>query len=90
MEKNLKEILFKIVNNIENNLKDYNLHIELDDKAINYFIDNGYDEAYGARPLKRLVTKELETLIAKKLINNEVNYDDTIKVSIDNDKIILR
>ena len=91
LDKNvLKEILFKIVNNIEGNLKEYNLHIELDDKAINYFIDNGYDEAYGARPLKRLVTKELETLIAKKLINNEVRYGDTIKVSIDNDKIILR
>ena len=85
----LKEILFKIINNIEDNLKDNNLHIKLDDKAIYYFIENGYDETYGARPLKRIVTKELETLIAKKLINNELKFGDTINVSVQDNKVII-
>ena len=39
-------------------------------------INNGYDEAFGARPLKRLVSKTLEVLLAKKLINNEVKTID--------------
>ena len=85
----LKEILFKIVNNIESYLKDNDIHIKLDDKAINYFIENGYDEAYGARPLKRLVTKELETLIARKLIDNDIKFGETINVSVKDDQIII-
>lgn len=85
----LKEILFKIVNNIESYLKDNDIHIKLDDKAIAYFIENGYDEAYGARPLKRLVTKELETLIAKKILDNDIKFGETINVSVKDDQIII-
>ena len=88
-KKVLKDILFKIIHIIEDYLKDYNLKIELSDDAINYFIDNGYSDSYGARPLKRLVTKELETLIATKLINEEIKYGDTIKASVSNGKIII-
>ena len=85
----LKEILFKIVGNIESHLKDNNIHIKLDELAINYFIENGYDEAYGARPLKRLITKELETLIAKRLIDNDVKYGETLNISVKDNKIII-
>jgi len=85
----LKDILIKIVTQLEDYLKDNNIHINLSDNAINYFIEKGYDEAYGARPLKRLVTKELETLIAKKLIDNEIKYGDTINVDYKNENIII-
>ncbi len=85
----LKDILNKIIHNIEFNLKESDVHIELDDKAIDYFINNGFDEAFGARPLKRVVTKELETKISKKIINDEIKYGDTIKVSVQNNEIVL-
>ncbi len=85
----LKEILANTIYEIENRLKDLNVTIKLDDKAINYFIDKGYDEYYGARPLKRLVSKELETLIAKKIINDEIKENATINVTIENDEIII-
>ena len=48
------------------------------ENAKKYFIDNGYDEAFGARPLKRLVNRELETILAKKIINNEIKYGNII------------
>ena len=85
----LKDILIKLINNIEDYLKDNNIKIKLTDEAINYFIENGYDEAYGARPLKRFVTKELETLLAKKLINGEIKFGQTVNVIVKNNKIEL-
>ncbi len=85
----LKEILANTIKEIENRLKDLHISIKLDNKAVNYFIDKGYDEYYGARPLKRLVSKELETLIAKKIINDEIKENDTINVTIKNDEIII-
>ena len=77
---NLREILDEIIGDIEKRLVDINVKIKLTDKAKDYFIDNGYDEFYGARPLKRLVSNKLETLIAKKLINNEIKTNSVINI----------
>ena len=83
----LLQILDKIINEIENRLLDINVKINLSDNAKNYFIDNGYDEYYGARPLKRLVNNKLETTLAKKLINNEIKPNTTINVDFINNEI---
>ena len=83
----LLQILDKIINEIENRLIDINVKINLTDNAKNYFIDNGYDEYYGARPLKRLVNNKLETILAKKLINNEIKPNTTINVDFINNEI---
>ena len=83
----LKEILDKIIEEIEKRLIDINVKINLTDNAKNYFIDNGYDEYYGARPLKRLVNNKLETLIAKKLINNEIKPNTIVNVDYVNNEL---
>lgn len=83
----LKEILDKIIEEIEKRLIDINIKINLTDNAKNYFIDNGYDEYYGARPLKRLVNNKLETLIAKKLINNEIKPNTIVNVDYINNEL---
>ena len=85
----LEEILNKIINEIETRLSDLNVKITLSEEAKKYLIDNGYDEFYGARPLKRLVNNKLETLIAKKLINNEIKSGTNIIVNYDKEKDIL-
>ena len=85
----LSEILDKIIKEIEYRLKDLNVKIKLTVNARNYFIDNGYDEFYGARPLKRLVNKELETILAKKLIGNEIKENQVITVDFKDNKIVL-
>ena len=81
----LYEILDNIIKEIENRLNTLNVKIELSSNAKTYFIDNGYDEFYGARPLKRLVNKELETIIARMIINNEIHENSTIKVDYNNE-----
>ena len=83
----LKEILDKIIEEIEKRLIDINVKINLTDNAKNYFIDNGYDEYYGARPLKRLVNNKLETLIAKKLINNKIKPNTIVNVDYINNEL---
>ena len=85
----LYDILDKIIREIEARLKDLNIKINLDKSAKDYFIDNGYDEYYGARPLKRLVSKELETALAKEIIEGSIKNDETINVSY-KDKLIIK
>ncbi len=84
---NLSEILDKIISEIEHRLVDINVKIRLTENAKKYFIDNGYDEYYGARPLKRLVNNKLETIIARKLINNEIKQNTEIVVDYKDNEI---
>ena len=82
------EILDKIILEIEKRLKDKNIKIKLTDKARDYLVESGYDVNYGARPLKRMVSRSIETLIANKIINGEVKYGDTITFDYDKELII--
>ncbi len=83
-------ILDKIIKETESRLKNLNLHLLLTDKAKDYIILNAYEEAYGARPIKRFVTHNVETLLADKIIKDEVNYGDTIKIDVIDDKLVLK
>ena len=87
---NLSEILDNIVKQIERRLVDINVKIVLTEEARKYFIDNGYDEAFGARPLKRLVSNKLETLLATKLINNEIKSNSTVTVDYKDNNLIIK
>lgn len=87
---NLSEILDNIVKQIERRLVDINVKIVLTDDARRYFIDNGYDEAFGARPLKRLVSNKLETLLTTKLINNEIKSNSTVTVDYKDNNLIIK
>ena len=87
---NLSEILDNIVKQIERRLVDINVKIVLTDDARRYFIDNGYDEAFGARPLKRLVSNKLETLLANKLINNEIKPNSIVTVDYKDNNLIIK
>lgn len=85
----LSSILDKLIKEIETRLKDLNLTITLTTAARNYFVENGYDEYYGARPLKRLVSRELETVLAKQLIENTVKPNAKLEVDYQDNKIII-
>ena len=82
-------ILDKIIHETESRLKNINLHIELTKKAKDYIIDHSYEEAYGARPIKRYVTHNIETLIADKIVRDEIKYNETITVDVNDDKLFL-
>lgn len=73
-------ILDKIIKEIESRLIHLNIHINLTDRARNQLIEEGYDMNYGARPLKRCVSRIIETTLAKMIIGNEICENDQLQV----------
>ncbi len=64
--------------------------LKLDDDAKDFIADKGYDVQFGARPLKRAIQKYLEDSLAEEIINAHLEKGDTIKVSLDKDKLELK
>ena len=86
----LYEVLDKIINEVDQRLIDLNIKINLTQKAKDYFIENGYNEYFGARPLKRLINRKLETQLAKLLIENKVKPNKDIEIDIKKDELIIK
>ena len=84
----INNILDKIILDIENRLDDIKLHICLTANARYQFVEQGFDVNYGARPLKRLVSRTLETDLAKMIINGQIKFNDTVVVDY-TDKFII-
>jgi len=83
------KILDKLVSEIESRLKTQNVKLSLTKKAKDYIIENGSDDVYGARPLKRFVSRNIETLIAKEIILGNINFGETINIDIENNELVL-
>ncbi len=83
-------ILDKIISDIEKRLADINLKINLTDQAKQQLIHDGYDINYGARPLKRLVSRTLETMLAKMIIEGKVKPNDTVTVDYQNENYVIQ
>ena len=86
----IAKILDKIIHDIEKRLADVNLKINLTDKAKEELINTGYDINYGARPLKRLVSRTLETMLAKMIIEGKIKPDDTVTIDYENNNYIIK
>ena len=84
------QILDKIVSDINKRLEDKKITVSLTDKARDYVIDNSYDEKYGARPIKRFVSRNIETLLAKAIINEEIKYNSKVLIDVENDNLCIR
>lgn len=87
---NIGGIVDLIVANLNERLADKDLHLVLTDEAKKFVADNGYDPVYGARPLKRYLQKNVETLVAKIILQGDVNMGDTITVDAKDGKMIIR
>lgn len=84
------DILNKIVSEIEYRLSDKHLTMELTENAKKFIIEESYDENYGARPIKRYVSRNLETLLAEKIIMDEIKFDSKIVIDIENNTFIIK
>lgn len=84
------EILDKIVSDIENRLSMNDIHIKLTREAKDYLVDAGYDVNYGARPLKREVSKTIESLLAHELIKGTIKYGETVTFDVVDNELIIK
>jgi ATP-dependent Clp protease ATP-binding subunit ClpB len=79
---NISHIINLMVDDVNRRLADQDIRIELDDSAKEYIIQGGYDPVYGARPLKRFLQKNVETLAARLILQGRVNMEDTIVFTV--------
>ena len=84
------QILDKIIKEIEYRLIDKNIKIRLTNEARDYLVSIGYDVNYGARPLKRVVSRTLETILANKLISGEIHYGETVTFDCVNNELVIK
>ncbi len=87
-KKAIYEVLDRIIDVVNEHLSNVKLHIDLTDNAKEQIINESYSEEYGARPIKRYVTKHIETLIAESLLNEKIHEGDNLRIDYTNEFII--
>ncbi|MCQ9197885.1 MAG: AAA family ATPase [Prochlorococcus marinus XMU1429] len=83
----IKEIAKIQLQHLEKRLNKKNLKFKITDEAINQLVENSFDHAYGARPLKRIIQKQIETKISNNILNNHYLNKDEINIYLSNGEI---
>jgi ATP-dependent Clp protease ATP-binding subunit ClpB len=83
----LRSIVKIQIARLEKRLVDRKLSLKLADSALDFLTNVGYDPVYGARPLKRTIQKELETILAKGILRGDFKEGDTVFVEVQNDHL---
>lgn len=86
-KENIGSIVSLILADLNRRLADKKLTLELTGEALDYIVENGYDPAYGARPLKRFMQKHVETLAARSILEGNVAAGDTIVITAEGDSL---
>ena len=81
---NITHIIDLIMKDLNKRLADKQLKCELTERAKDYIVETGYEPAFGARPLKRLVQRDIETLLARKIIAGDIDQGTTLVVDVEN------
>ena len=89
-KESVKNIVNLILDGINERLKEQYIKVEFTDKALDYIVDEAYDPAYGARPLKRFVQKDIETNLSKMILGGEVPENSVVKVDSDGKDLIYK
>ena len=84
------QVLDKIISELEMRLSDKHIKLQLTEKAKDFIIEHAYDPNYGARPIKRYVSRNIETLLAQSMIEDEIPFGTTVTVDRKDDKFVLQ
>ena len=86
----IRGIIDLLVKDINRRIEDKEISLTVTDKALGYIVEKAYDPVYGARPLKRYLQKNVETLLAKKMLADEVAVGDVLSLDVENDALVIR
>lgn len=89
-QENLKDILKLQIDEVKEKLKEMSVNLEFTDYALAYLCDKGYDPAYGARPLKRIIQRELVNELAKAILKGSLSKDKPVIVDYFEDVLVFR
>ena len=88
-QSHMNKIVFKLLKSLQERLAYQDISLELDDQAATWLAHNGYDPVYGARPLMRYMTRELETPLAKAIIAGDIQANSHVTVHLEDDHLVF-
>ena len=88
-QSHMNKIVFKLLKGLQERLAYQDISLELDDQAATWLAHNGYDPVYGARPLMRYMTRELETPLAKAIIAGDIQPNSHVTVHLEDDHLVF-
>ena len=83
----IKDIVRNMLSNVQQRLNESKINILVSEAVIDYFVEKGYNEEYGARPLRRLIQRELENELSTKMIKGEIREGTIISIDLKNEKL---
>ena len=86
----IKSIVDLMIGKLAKRLSDQNLNLVVTDKAKDKIVDGGYDVNFGARPLKRYIQTNVENLLARKILEGNLDDGATLTVDVDGDKFVIK
>lgn len=86
----ISKIVDLLLTRLNTRLQDKQINLVVTDKAKEYIINNGYDEAYGARPLKRFIQETVETAVARKILSDELKPNSTLTIDATDSELIVK
>lgn len=89
-KKDIYKIVELLIQDLNKRLQDSQVKIELTEAAKQFVVDGGYEPMYGARPLKRFLQKNVETLAAKLILSGEIGAEDTILIDVEDGALKAR
>lgn len=87
---NMKDIVNKIISELSKRLNQQEIYLEISAKAKNWIAQNAYEPAFGARPLRRFITREVETPLAKEIIAGRVMPRTKVKIELLDDQLVFQ
>ena len=87
---NIKNIIDLLVKDLNKRVEDKEISIELTDKAKELIIEGGYDPIYGARPLKRYLQKNVETLVARHILSGAISLGQKLTIDAEDGKLVVK
>lgn len=89
-KQDVRQIVIKLIHNLSMRLSDQEISLSISDDAQDYIVEQAYDPAFGARPLRRYITKNVETPLAKEIISERVRPNSTVNIDVLNDQLVFQ
>ena len=89
-EKDLRKIVTLMLKSVSERLKEQDISISFDENAEKQLAKEGFDQVYGARPLRRAITKAVEDKLSEEILRGNVKKEDNILVTVDNNELVFK
>lgn len=89
-KQDVRQIVIKLIHNLSIRLSDQEISLSISDDAQDYIVEQAYNPAFGARPLRRYITKNVETPLAKEIISGRVRPNSTVNIDVLNDQLVFQ